>query len=264
MMTAIRKTCNIILDFLNKSYSSFFGYSAFEVKTGSMKPTISPSDVIIVKNEKNPNVNDIITYKNNNDFITHRVVEKSGNNYITKGDANNTRDNAITSDDVVGKVVHVLPKFGIIRKTILNPFVIITLIITIFGVHTLFNKKKILKFSVDKKELEDSVPMKIEASNEDEEDASDIDDDPIEIKQITEELIEESADLKNEPVIEEDLEKTMIFRKISVDAEDLNPPTIVDDEDEEELAEEVSEEIENVDEEKNIESKLKVTTITDI
>ena len=139
MTTAIRKTCNIILDFLiiilgiiilinvysciqvkilNKSYSSFFGYSAFEVKTGSMKPTISPSDVIIVKNEKNPNVNDIITYKNKDDFITHRVVEKSGNNYITKGDANNTRDNAITSDDVVGKVVHVLPKFGIIRKTI--------------------------------------------------------------------------------------------------------------------------------------------------
>ena len=150
MSTTIRKACNILLDFLivilgiiilinvysciqikifNKSYSSFFGYSAFEVKTGSMKPTISPSDVIIVKSEKNPNVNDIITYKNKGDFITHRVVEKSDNNYITKGDANNTRDGAITSDEIVGKVAHVLPKFGIIRKTILNPFVIITLIL---------------------------------------------------------------------------------------------------------------------------------------
>lgn len=276
MSTTIRKACNILLDFLivilgiiilinvysciqikilNKSYSSFFGYSAFEVKTGSMKPTISPSDVIIVKSEKNPNVNDIITYKNKNDFITHRVVEKSDNNYITKGDANNTRDGAITSDEIVGKVAHVLPKFGIIRKTILNPFVILTLIIATFAVHTLFNKKKILKFSVDKKELEDSTPMKIETSIK-EEDTSDLDEEPIEIKQIPEELINEPTNIKTESVNEEDLEKTMIFRKISVDAEELNPPTIVEDS-EEEIPEEISEEIENVDEDNNIESILK-------
>ena len=113
MSTTIRKACNIFLDFLiillgiiilinvysyiqikilNKSYSSFFDYSVFEVQTGSMKPAISPSDVIIVKSDKNPNVNDIITYKKDNDFITHRVVEKSGNNYITKGDANKDED----------------------------------------------------------------------------------------------------------------------------------------------------------------------------
>ena len=292
MSTAIRKTCNIFLDFLiillgiiilinvysyiqikilNKSYSSFFGYSVFEVQTGSMKPAISPSDVIIVKSDKNPNVNDIITFKKNNDFITHRVVEKSGNNYITKGDANNTRDSAITNDDIVGKVVHILPRFGIIRKTILNPIVIITLIITTITVHTLFNRKKKSKFSIDKKELEDSTPMKIDASlidNEEEIEETEVE--PEEIDEFTQELIDESSDLNEEsndtieenidldtqPMNEEDLEKTIVFRKITVDAEDLNPPAPVIEEEEEEPTEEIVEEIENVDDEENTQNIL--------
>ena len=279
MSTTIRKTCNILLDFLiillgiivlinvysfiqikilNKSYSSFFGYSVFEVQTGSMKPTIGPSDVIIVKNNKNPNVNDIITYKNKNSFITHRVVEKSANNYITKGDANNTRDSAITSDVVVGNVVHVLPRFGTIRKTILNPFVILTLIITAFIVHNLFNRKKKSRFFVDTKELEESIPTKIETPViENVNETLEIKEEPDEIEELTQELIDESSDLNNESINEEDLEKTMIFRKISVDAEDLNTPIQEIEEEEEVLStEEVSEEIENIDEEENTDLKL--------
>ena len=301
MKTTVRKTCNILLDFLiiilgiiilvnvysfiqikilNKDYSSFFGYSTFEVQTGSMKPSISPSDVIIVKSDKNPKVNDIITFKKKNDFITHRVVEKSGNTYITKGDANNARDAAITSDDIVGRVVHVLPKFGIIRKTILNPFVIITLIITASTIYYLFNKKK-KKFYIDKKDLNESTPTQIEASMLDEEtiDVEDedetfneeentVEDEPSEeentkeekdeIKDLDEELVDASIAMNSEPMSEEDLEKTIVFRKISVDAEDLNPPAPVVEEEEEEIipTEEVSAEIENEDEEKNAEFKL--------
>ena len=246
MSTAIRKTCNVILDFLiiilgiiilinvysyiqikiyNKSYSSFFGYSVFEVQTGSMNPTISPSDVIIVKSNKNPNVNDIVTYKKDNDFITHRVVEKSGNNYITKGDANNARDGAITSDDIIGKVVHVLPKFGVIRKTILNPIVIITLTITTITVSWLFNRKKKSKFAVDKNELKESAPMKIESTDFEESDEfeSEEEEKTVEVPQ------EETNTSSEDAMSEEDLEKTIVFRKISVDAEELNPQAPVYD-----------------------------------
>ncbi len=277
MNKAIRKTCNILLDFLiiilgiiilinvysfiqikilNKDYSSFFGYSTFEVQTGSMKPTISPSDVIIVKSDKNPGVNDIITYKKKNDFITHRVVEKSGNNYITKGDANNAKDAAITSDDIVGKVVHVLPKFGVIRKTILNPFVIITLIITTTIIYCLFNRKK-KKIYVDKKELKESTPTKIEATIlDDDYDYDEPQKDVVdEIKELDQTLIDGSVSLSEESE-DDDLEKTMMFRKISIDAEELNPPAPIPEEEEVTPPDEVIEEIENVDEEKNTELKL--------
>lgn len=277
MNKAIRKTCNILLDFLiiilgiiilinvysfiqikilNKDYSSFFGYSTFEVQTGSMKPTISPSDVIIVKSDKNPGVNDIITYKKKNDFITHRVVEKSGNNYITKGDANNAKDAAITSDDIVGKVVHVLPKFGVIRKTILNPFVIITLIITTTIIYCLFNRKK-KKIYVDKKELKESTPTKIEATIlDDDYDYDESQKDVVdEIKELDQTLIDGSVSLSEESE-DDDLEKTMMFRKISIDAEELNPPAPIPEEEEVTPPDEVIEEIENVDEEKNTELKL--------
>lgn len=274
MSTAIRKTCNIFLDLFifllgiiilinvysyvqikifNESYSSFFGYSVFEVQTGSMNPTISPSDVIIVKSDKNPNVNDIITYRKNDDFITHRVVEKSGSNYITKGDANNTRDTAITSDDIVGKVVHILPKFGSIRKTILNPFVILTLIITFITISWLFNRKKKKKIHIDKKDLEDSTPTKIETSHQEEKRELDSDI----MKKLEEEFINETSTLNDESMSEEDLEKTIVFRKVSVDAEDLNPPAPIIEEGEEVSTEEVTEEIENEDDEKNTELKLK-------
>ena len=274
MSTAIRKTCNVILDFLiiilgiiilinvysyiqikiyNKSYSSFFGYSVFEVQTGSMNPTISPSDVIIVKSNKNPNVNDIVTYKKDNDFITHRVVEKSGNNYITKGDANNARDGAITSDDIIGKVVHVLPKFGVIRKTILNPIVIITLTITTITVSWLFNRKKKSKFAVDKDELKESAPMKIESTDFEESERFGSEEE----EETVEEPEEETNTSSEEPMSEEDLEKTIVFRKISVDAEDLNPPAPVYEEEEVIPSEETAEEIENIDEEENTELKLK-------
>ena len=65
--------------------------------------------------------------------------------------------------------------------------------------------------------------------------------------------------LDTETLSEDDLEKTIVFRKVSVDAEDLNPPALVIDEEEEEIesTEEAVEEIENEDEEKNTELKLK-------
>ena len=74
--------------FLNCEYANFFGYSLFEVQTGSMHGTIEAGDWIIVQATKDVERNDIITYKHGKDFVTHRVVEKYKGSYVTKGDAN--------------------------------------------------------------------------------------------------------------------------------------------------------------------------------
>ena len=54
---------NIQIKVLGNDYASFFGNSIFEVQTGSMEPEISAGDWIIVKYEKNIQLNDIVTFE---------------------------------------------------------------------------------------------------------------------------------------------------------------------------------------------------------
>ena len=123
---------NIQIKVLGNDYSSFFGFSTFEVQTGSMADTINPGDWIIVKYSNDIKVDDIVTYKKNGEFITHRVVEAYGGTFVTRGDANSSKDDAIGKNQIIGKVVNILPGFGIIRKTFFNPLVLISLIITLY------------------------------------------------------------------------------------------------------------------------------------
>ena len=78
------------IQILKNDYANLFGYTFFEVATGSMSNTIEIGDVVIVKITKDVNENDIIVYKDGKDFITHRLIEKDGENLIAKGDANNS------------------------------------------------------------------------------------------------------------------------------------------------------------------------------
>lgn len=108
----------------NNEYANLFGYTFFEVATGSMSPTINVGDVVIVKITKEVYEDDIIVYKEGDNFITHRLISKEENKITTKGDANNTEDNPIEESDVLGKVIDIIPNIGIWRKAILSPEVI--------------------------------------------------------------------------------------------------------------------------------------------
>jgi signal peptidase I len=54
---------------LNKGYADIFGYSLFDVQTGSMSGTIEAGDWIIIELTKDVKINDIITYKKDEDYI---------------------------------------------------------------------------------------------------------------------------------------------------------------------------------------------------
>ena len=116
---------NIQTKIMGNDYTSLFGYSTFEVETGSMEgneeDSISTGDWVVVKYTNNIQLGDIITFQKDGAFITHRVIEEYNGTYITKGDANNAKDDPVSREQIVGKVVKILPFFGIIRKTILNP-----------------------------------------------------------------------------------------------------------------------------------------------
>ena len=281
-----KKICNIFLDILigifgvillitiyndvqvkvlNKSYADFFGYSTFEVQTGSMRPAINVNDLVIVKKDDSPKIKDIITYKKGKEFITHRVVEAYKETYVTRGDANNTKDEAIKKNQIVGKVVKIIPNFGAFRKTLLSPVVLITLIVSIYIISRLFSTKESMFTRLLKKhkKVKEEKPVAVNISdfaiNEKDEDGlvrATTDEEQPEI--LDEEQIEELKQVIEETEEEPDEEKTIFFRTISVDSSDLNPvvpaPRLIEEGETEPIV--IDEEIKEEDEEVRL-KKLK-------
>ena len=101
---------------LNKDYPNIFGYTFFEIVSGSMSPTIEKGDMIIVKIDTNYKVGDIVSFKDNDSIITHRIIEKNDNYYVTQGDANNVADNPIKEEQIIGKTVKTFSQAFIIAK----------------------------------------------------------------------------------------------------------------------------------------------------
>lgn len=95
------------LNVQKKEYINFFGYSIFSTETGSMAPTMNKGDIVIVKIGDEIREKDIITYKKENVFITHRIVSIEQDSIITKGDNNNTEDEPINKEQVIGTVVFI-------------------------------------------------------------------------------------------------------------------------------------------------------------
>ena len=262
---------NIQINILGNDYSSFFGRSIFEVQTGSMAGTIEAGDWIIVKYSDDIELDDIVTYKQDKEFVTHRVIEAYKGTYVTKGDANNAKDKPISKEQIVGKVVKVLPNFGLLKKTIFNPAILVAIIITLYCINLVFknNKKEvgeskamenvmkvIIEFinkSVDKiKELIASKVKTKEVSVDDRVDIASISigstkvDEPVTIKEEKIEEVKEDFDVvKQEEVVvtkvsdsnfesttdipteselvnEDDLDKTMFYRMVSVDRDELD------------------------------------------
>ena len=96
---------------------SLFGYKNFIELTGSMKPTLNEGDIIITKEAKEINKNDIISFKIDNSVVTHRVFEIYKENgkeyYITKGDANSDTDpELLDKENIEGKYCFKIPFIG--------------------------------------------------------------------------------------------------------------------------------------------------------
>lgn len=133
-------------------YANLFGYTFFEVATGSMVPTMEIGDVVIVKITKEVEQNDIIVYIDGESIITHRLIEKNENELIAKGDDNNSEDKPIQYDMVLGKVIKIIPKLGVWRKIFTSSEIVglILVLITLFSAVFMFA-------SNDKKENEEKV-----------------------------------------------------------------------------------------------------------
>jgi len=136
----------IVINFTNRDYVNYGGYTILEVASGSMSPAINQGALVVVRIDSDFKVNDIISYKSNKDIITHRVIDiDSHTGLITaKGDANNVPDLNVSPDSVIGRVVRTIPNAAIWRKVLMNPLVIIMLFVTLilFNFAFSYNRKK--------------------------------------------------------------------------------------------------------------------------
>ena len=146
----------VMIDILHKDYVNICGYTYFVVKTGSMSGALEVNDVIIVKIDKNPKIDDIVTYLDEDGkIVTHRLVRKVGNKYVTKGDVNNTEDEPFTDDKLIGVV-----------KTVISPSFVLKLVATfliLFIFLALINFDEIIKKYIIKQDnkVSGSVPDSI-------------------------------------------------------------------------------------------------------
>lgn len=122
---------SIQLSIQNKEYIDIFGYSMFTTKTASMSPTIEIGDIVFVKIGEQAKEKDIITYKKDDEFITHRIIKIEGNSIIAKGDNNNTQDTPIKEDAILGKVVFIINNVEVWKKVFSDIGVITPIVITV-------------------------------------------------------------------------------------------------------------------------------------
>jgi signal peptidase len=99
-----------------------FGYGQVIVISGSMEPTISAGDLLLIKQQNLYQVGDVVTYEWGNSLCTHRIVSIDGDQMITKGDANNTVDEPTAMSLIEGKVILNIPGFGNFILFLKTPF----------------------------------------------------------------------------------------------------------------------------------------------
>ena len=119
------------LNVQKKDYINIFGYSVFSTETGSMSPTMEKGDIVIIKIGDEIREKDIITYKKENVFITHRIEKINEDSIIAKGDRHNTEDEPIKKDDIIGRVVFIINDVEVWKKVFTDINVIIPICITV-------------------------------------------------------------------------------------------------------------------------------------
>lgn len=115
---------------------SFYIYKAYVITTNSMEPELKKDDVVVIKKVKADNLKqgDIITFKQNGETITHRIVQiddiEDGKLYITKGDNNNVQDEqGLRFDQIEGKLVIKIPQLGKMVASFKNGIIIVLVLL---------------------------------------------------------------------------------------------------------------------------------------
>ena len=131
------------------------GVGATVVLSGSMEPTLSTGDLLIIAEQESYGVDDVVVFQSNRIAVVHRIIEikeetvegEDGEEIqmiaITQGDANNTPDDPIQLSQIKGTVVMSIPLVGYLVNMIKTPLgTILILAAAVFLLERSFHKEK--------------------------------------------------------------------------------------------------------------------------
>ena len=126
--------------FNRNGYTGLFGVGYAVVVSGSMEPVFHVNDMIIYQahDRSDYTVGDIVVYVRDKGtdqeiLITHRIIGMTEDKLVTKGDANSISDKAISWDQLVGRVVFVVPGIGKAVEFLRTPLGIVFSVLLIAG-----------------------------------------------------------------------------------------------------------------------------------
>lgn len=89
-----------------------FGYGAAVVLSGSMEPTYSAGDLLVVKKTDHYQTGDLVVYQSGRSLVVHRIIDMNGETVTTQGDANNAPDEPFAVSQIKGISVGSIPFVG--------------------------------------------------------------------------------------------------------------------------------------------------------
>jgi signal peptidase I len=107
-------------------------YKVYVVHTGSMAPTIPPKSAVLVR-EGTYHVGQVVTFTEDGQTVTHRLVSIDANGLITtKGDGNATADPwHVPKSQIIGGVVTTVPELGYWLIYLKNPIGLASVLLTL-------------------------------------------------------------------------------------------------------------------------------------
>lgn len=159
---------NLILSFEENTH--ILGIYMFNIISESMEPTFYKDDLVVVRkcSEKELKKGDIITFKQEDRIISHRIdgitKEKGEVKFITKGDNNEVRDQELVEvQDIYGKVLFSIKDVGKVIHYIQNARGFINIVMFIIILFVLIslrdnqkNSRKIKRKKYEIKKIRDS------------------------------------------------------------------------------------------------------------
>jgi signal peptidase I len=115
VITALLTTVAIIVAVIGLLATTTFRgeIKALIVRSGSMEPTLPVGSLIVTRKADQYQTGDVITFKQQSNFVTHRIVEVADGGYRTQGDANKVADtNLVAPSNSIGKLWFFIPMAG--------------------------------------------------------------------------------------------------------------------------------------------------------
>lgn len=119
-----------------------FGYGAAVVLSGSMEPTYSAGDLLIVKKMDHYQTGDLVVYQSGRSLVVHRIIDMNGETVTTQGDANNAPDEPFAVSQIKGISVGSIPFVGTWFRILKTPVgLMAAFLCTIFLIEVSFRKQ---------------------------------------------------------------------------------------------------------------------------